>query len=112
VKPRVLLLGGVVIATMVVGYTFLSSDGWREKSRLQQEQAALEGRVKQLQADNAQLAEQARALRDERPDNRVLEEAVRSELGYVKKDEVVILTGDDGVAKEAGAPPEGPQETP
>lgn len=78
-----------------MGYTLLSSDGFREKSRLQQEQAALEGRVKRLQTDNAMLAEQARALRDERGDNALLEEAVRSELGYVKKDEVVILTGDE-----------------
>ncbi len=89
---------------MVVGYTFLSGDGWREKSRLQQEQGALEGRVKQLKADNAVLAEQAQQLRDERTDNTVLEEAVRSELGYVKKDEVVILTSDDPPADRAATP--------
>ena len=109
-RPRHLLLTGVAIATVVLGYTFLSADGWREKARLQKEQAALDGRVKQLKADNAVLADEAQALRDERPDNRVLEEAVRSELGYVKKDEVVILTADDAQAEQAATPP--PEENP
>lgn len=99
-RPRVLLLGGFLIAGAVVGYTFIAEDGWREKRRLEREQAALEGRVKQLKADNTALADQARALKDERPENPVLEEAVRAELGYVKKDELVILTQEEGSTAE------------
>ena len=101
VRPRVVILTGLAISGLVLSYALLSSDGWREKSRLQREESALDGRVKRLKSENAALAKEAKALRDERADNPVLEEAVRSELGYVKKNEVVVLTADDGADEHA-----------
>ena len=94
-RTRVLLLSGLLIAGGVVLYTFISEDGWRGKTQLQQERAALEGRVRSLKQGNDALAREAKALQDSGDENLVLEEAVRSELGYVKKDEVIILTDEE-----------------
>ena len=91
-RARVLLLSGFFIAAGVLAYAFIAEDGYRGTVHLEEEKAALKARVGIMEADNAALAEEAKALQDTEEGNPVLEQAVRSELGYVKKDEVIVLT--------------------
>ncbi len=87
-----LLLGICAFAALgVLGYGLLSSDGVGKTRRLNAERQELEQRVETLETENAHIAHDIEQLRDE--DNTAyLEKTVREELGYIRPDEVVVLT--------------------
>lgn len=100
-RPRTVLVCGAVLAATVVGFTLLQDDAWPAKQKLDADRAHLEARAQELTRQNVSLRARAATLRDDRADNRVLERAVRSELGYVKPDEVVVFT-DEATAPATG----------
>ena len=76
------------VSLAIAGYALLSESGWTRMRDRQAEQAHLEQRIERLQKRNLDLADRAKALKD---DDVVLEEVAREELGYIKEDEVILL---------------------
>lgn len=99
-RPRVLLVGGAALCGAALGWALMSEDGWPKTQRLEEERAALEAKAARLRSEITTLADEARVLQDTGGDNPVLEQVVRTELGYVRKDEVILLMEDE-------IPPEG-----
>lgn len=99
-RPRVLLLGGAALCGAALGWALMSEDGWPKTQRLEEERAALEAKAARFRAEITTLAGEASALQDTGGENPVLEQVVRTELGYVRQDEVILLMGDE-------VPPEG-----
>lgn len=82
------------IALLVCGYAVMSDDGLPKTKKLSAERDALEHRIADIEAENSALAHEIENLRDEDDVSKhpFLEQAVRKELGYIKKDEIVVLT--------------------
>lgn len=87
-RPRVVLAVSLVAALAVAAYTALSPSGLSRWFSLRDEERQLDAQLETAERDNAKLVDEVKRLRD---DPRVVEEAVREQLGYVKEGEVVLL---------------------
>lgn len=92
-RPRVLLAVSLVAALAVGAYTALSPSGLSRWFALTDEERQLDSQLEAATRHNAALVDEVKRLRD---DPRVVEEAAREQLGYVKKDEVVLLLPEGG----------------
>ena len=87
-RPRVVLAVSLVVALAVGAYTALSPSGLSRWFSLRDEERQLDAQLDDANQKNAALVDEVKLLRD---DPRVLEEAVREELGYVKRGELVLV---------------------
>lgn len=92
-RPRALLAVSFVVALAVGAYTALAPSGLSRWFSLRDEEKRLDQQVDAAHAYNAALADEVKQLRE---DPRVVEEAVREELGYVKKGELVLIVPEGG----------------
>ncbi len=92
-RLRVVLAVSVVAALAVGTYTVLAPSGLARWFSLTDEERQLDRQLEVAQQDNAALADEVTRLRS---DPRVVEEAAREELGYVKKDELVLIVPESG----------------
>ncbi len=100
----VLAVSGGVVAVIAATAAF-SPSGLARLERLRTEESAVAADVERLEHDNARLAAEVQKLRLDGPASRnVLEQRAREELGYVGKDEVVLVlpAGADAPAPRAG----------
>ena len=86
---NILLVLAALIAMASLFETFLSAKAWPHHTRLQHE-------LESLQEDNAHIlqniTEQRRALQALRTRPEVQEHVIRSELGYVRDNDVILNT--------------------
>lgn len=87
-RPRALLAVSFVVALAVGTYAVLAPSGLSRWLSLRDEEKRLDQQVQAAQEHNAALTDEVAHLRD---DPRVVEEAVREELGWVKKGELVLV---------------------
>lgn len=92
-RLRVVLAVSVVTALAVGAYTVLAPSGLARWYSLTDEERALDRQLEVAQRDNAALADEVARLKS---DPRVVEEAAREELGYVKNDELVLVVPEGG----------------
>ncbi|MCC7075108.1 MAG: septum formation initiator family protein [Deltaproteobacteria bacterium] len=92
-RLRVLLAVSVVAALAVGTYTVLAPSGLARWFSLRDEERVLDGQLELALRENAALALEVQRLQS---DPRVVEEAAREELGYVKKDELVLMVPEGG----------------
>lgn len=95
VRPRTILLTCTAASALVLGWNFFVNDSHDQATKKKAEAVDLERQVKSLEAESDALRLRAQKLKEASPE---LEDAVRQELGYVKRDEV-ILRLDKPVAK-------------
>lgn len=92
-RPRVLLVAAAGVALAVVAYAVLVPSGLPRSRELRAEERALASEVEQARAHNARLEREVKVLQGGEPSSAaVLEKLAREELGWVKRDELV-LTG-------------------
>lgn len=92
-RPRVLLVVAGAIALAIVAYAVIAPSALPRLLQLKEEEKSLSGDLEKARADNARIAEQVRVLQGGEPSSpAVLEKVAREELGWVKRDEIV-LTG-------------------
>ena len=92
-RPRVLVALAFGIALAVAAYAVLAPSALPSLWKLRDEEKSLAVDVEKARVDNAKLADEVRVLQGGDPSsNAVLEKHAREELGWVKKNEVV-LTG-------------------
>lgn len=91
-RPRTVLAVCSLVAAGLASYVALSPGGLPRLSAQRAEVAGLEADVEALKQENATLAREARLLQGEGAEARpYLEKAVREDLGWVKKDEHLLL---------------------
>ena len=84
----------ILIIANFVGYAVMGSNGilsWGDYRRMKAERAV---ELAQLQQEKARLAHRAQLLDPRRADPDLADEMVRSELGLVRPDEVIIAIED------------------
>ena len=87
-------LGLLVIANFL-GYAIVGDNGvlsWGDYRRMKAERAV---QLAQLEAEKARLAHRAHLLDPRRVDPDLADELVRSNLGLIRPDEVIIELGDE-----------------
>lgn len=90
IKRAALPALAVLIIANFVGYAIVGSNGilaWGDYRRLKQERAV---QLAHLEEEKGRLAHRAQLLDPRRADPDLAEEMVRSELGLVRPDEVII----------------------
>jgi len=106
-RPRWILAICVLVSSGIAGYALFSEEGVPRLSDQKRELDGIQQDVATLREQNAALKEDARRLRGEDEGTKpFLEQAVREELGYVRPDEKVVLTGTTKSA-DSGSLPEG-----
>lgn len=91
-RPRTVLAACALVASGISGYAVLSEDGLSRMRRQREEAARLSADVDKLRAENERLKAEARRLEGEGEGaDAYLEKVVRDELGYVRKNEHVLL---------------------
>jgi len=90
-----LILAGVV--TVLILNCFIAPRGAGDLVVLRRHRMALEAQLRRLSAENAGLETRVQNLRS---DGRYLERLVRSELGFVRSDEIVYRFGGDGANQD------------
>lgn len=104
-RPRVVLVVAVVVATLVVGYAFFAPSGMPTLQRLQAEEKKLSDDVTQKKAENARLVGDVQLLQGDSEASKLsLEKRARDELGYVAPGEVVVQVPDTATKHGAPAP--------
>ncbi len=94
IKRAALPALAVLIIANFLGYAVVGSNGvlsWGDYRRMKGEKAV---ELAQLEEEKARLAHRARLLDPRRADPDLADEMVRSELGLVRPDEVIIAIED------------------
>ena len=101
-KPRFIILGCALIAALVLGYAALSDGGVDKMRELTAQQHELQRRAERARAENEQLVREIETLRGDDPTHDgALERAIREDLGYVRKDEIVVVLDDKEKSEHA-----------
>ena len=87
VRPRTILLSCTVASALVLGWNFFVNDSHDRAGQKKAEAVELERQVKSLERESNLLSKRAQKLKTHSPE---LEDAVRQELGYIKRDEVIL----------------------
>lgn len=91
--PRRLLNYAVAFATAVLVIdSLIGSNGLMETLRARRQYAALAADLSQKQAENAQLRDEIRRLRE---DPTTIEAVARQELGLMRADELLVVVRDE-----------------
>lgn len=91
-RPRVLVIVGLGLALAVLAYSVLAPSALPRLVEQRRDNDALAGDLARQQDENAQQERELVLLKDPGADGaRALEQAARSELGFVGKDEVVFV---------------------
>ena len=85
-RKSLLLLSGILVL-IILGFTAVSHRGLLGLYRLEKNQAELELRLTELQAENEKLRSEIERLKT---DPAYLEKVAREELGMVREDEIVF----------------------
>ena len=89
-RGRSILLLAVTISVVVVAWTLLSPTGLHGVVQLREEKRVLTEQIAKAQDRNDRIADEIRLLQS--PEGKALwEKKAREELGYVGKDEIVLL---------------------
>jgi len=92
VRTRLLLSVSVTVTLLVVAWVKFSSGGSAKLDAMQHEQARLESEVAAAKAENDKLKHESTLLSGDAPGSEAhLEKVAREELGYVGKDEKLLL---------------------
>jgi cell division protein FtsB len=101
-RARTVLVVCGFLAAGLASYAALSPGGLQRLSAQRAEVSSLEADVSALKLDNASLHREARLLQSDTPEARpYLEKAIREELGWVKRDERLLLLEERAVAEES-----------
>ena len=91
-NSRSILAAATLIALLLLGFGVLSPEGLPQTKKLQAEAQKLEKQVQKAKAKNDQLKDEIELLRSDKEDARRFQEhVIRQELGFVRKDEKVLL---------------------
>ena len=94
IKRALLPALAILIIANFLGYAIVGSNGilsWGDYRRMKGERAV---ELAQLESEKTRLAHRARLLDPQRADPDLADEMVRSELGLVRPDEVIIAIED------------------
>jgi cell division protein FtsB len=98
--PRVLLLLTVIVGMATALIVFFSQHGLYKIYRLRQERARLEGENARIARENARLARTIDRLHQ---DPEMIQDLIRRDLNFVKKNEIIIqLPGKEGPKPPTG----------
>ena len=92
---QIVILGSAaMIALAIVLHTFFAPDGWQQRQKVRDD-------LKQLKNENLQLETQITTLKQEiralRTNPKYQERTIRNELGYVKKDDIILELSPDSI---------------
>ncbi|MBE9536136.1 MAG: septum formation initiator family protein [Proteobacteria bacterium] len=79
--------GGILIATLLVAYTFFSERGLVKSRVLSMERDAIVSKVNAIEADNRSLSANIESLRG---NMETIEKTARTELDLVREDEILF----------------------
>lgn len=90
-RPRVVLVVAAGVSLAVSAYAVLAPSALPRWLELREEERALTSEVERARAENARLAAEVKVLQGGEPTSAaVLEKAAREELGWVRRDEIVV----------------------
>ena len=76
-----------IIVLVILLHTFFDQDGWQQRQKVRDD-------LRQLEEQNMQLESQIKSLKNEvhalRTNPQYQEHTIRKELGFVKKDDIII----------------------
>jgi cell division protein FtsB len=91
-RPRPLLVASLVVALAVAGYTVLAPSALPKLVHQRQQNERLEADLARQRSRNTELEAEVSALQATGAGaSAVVEEAARRELGFVKRDEIVLV---------------------
>ncbi|MDP7037982.1 MAG: septum formation initiator family protein [Myxococcota bacterium] len=92
----VILSSAAIIALAIVVHTFFAPDGWQQRQKVRDD-------LKQLKDENRQLETQIETLKQEvsalRTSPKYQERTIRNELGYVKKEDIILELSPESINK-------------
>jgi cell division protein FtsB len=83
----VILSSAAIFALAIVVHTFFAPDGWQQRQKVRDDLEQLENGNRQLETQIETLKQEVRALRT---NPKYQERTIRNELGYVKKEDIIL----------------------
>ena len=83
----IVLSSATVLALALILHTFIAPDGWQQRRKVRDDLTQLQNQNKLLEEQIEALQKEVRALRT---NPKYQERTIRKELGYVKKDDIVL----------------------
>src|SRR5262249_41884191 len=89
---RSILVGAVAAALAIGAYTALAPSTLPRLMALNEERSALEAELSSLRAENAKLSRDVERFQGTTKESKAaLDRAIREELGYIGKDEILLV---------------------